>query len=76
MSKTYVKTIAHLERLNHSRNGNPAYRIYFTDGTVVRTETDASIAYAIGNPEFRDVPVEFTVTRAGRVSHAEPVATD
>lgn len=71
--ETFVKTILTLERLRNSGNGNPRYRVTFTDGESAVTQTDASIGYGIGNPEFKDVPVRFTVSKAGRITHAEPV---
>lgn len=68
-----VKTIASLERLKLSTNGNPRFRVTFTDGTVSQTQTDSSIAYSIENPEFRDVPVRVSFTRAGRIFNVEVV---
>lgn len=70
---TYVKTIAELERMNNSANGNPRFLVKFTDGTEASTQVDAAVAYGLENPEFRDVPVTFTVTRAGRIINAVPV---
>ena len=64
--------IESLERLNNSVNGNPRYRVRFTDGTVADTQSDASLNYGISNPEYRDVPLRVTFTRAGRISHATP----
>jgi hypothetical protein len=62
-----VLTIASLERLKLSTNGNPRFRVTFTDGTVAQTQTDASIGYSIENSEFRDVPVRVSFTAAGRI---------
>lgn len=70
--RTEIKIISSLERINNSVWGNPRYRVYFTDGTSTLTMSDASINYGITNPEYRDVPVVFTFTRAGRISHATP----
>jgi hypothetical protein len=64
--------IESLERLNNSVNGNPRYRVHFTDGTVADTQSDASLNYGITNPEYRDVPLRVTFTRAGKISHATP----
>jgi len=64
--------IESLERLNNSVNGNPRYRVHFTDGTVADTQSDASLNCGISNPEFRDVPLRVTFTRAGRISYATP----
>lgn len=71
---TYVKTIDHLERLNNSANGNPTWLVHFTDGTSARTQSDAAVSYELDNPEFRDVPVEFKATAAGRIYGARPVS--
>lgn len=70
---TVVKTIERVDRHGTSRNGNPQYRVRFTDGTSALTQSDSAIAYEIQNGEFRNTPVEFTLTRAGRVSYARPL---
>lgn len=62
-----VLTIASLERLKLSMNGNPRFRVTFTDGTVAQTQTDGSVGYSIENPEYQDVPVRVYFTRAGRI---------
>jgi len=64
--------IEYLERLNNSVNGNPRYRVHFTDATVADTQSDASFNYEIDNSEFRGVPLRVTFTRAGRISYATP----
>ena len=71
--KYEVKTIASLERLKSSVNGNPRFRVMFTDGAVMQTQTDVSIAYAIENSEYRDVPVKVFTTPAGRIWDLVPV---
>lgn len=68
-----IKTIASLERLKLSTNGNPRFRVTFTDGTVAQTQTDSSVGYSIENPEFRDVPVRVSYTPAGRIWNVETV---
>lgn len=74
MSDTEViKTIASLKSGRSSALGNPSWVVTCTDGTVYRTQTDAQISYGLGNPEFRDVPVKFTITRNGRIRYAEPM---
>lgn len=65
------KTVDHLERLNNSRDGNPRYKVYFTDGDVYQTEDNASCNYGIENSEMRS-EIEFTVTRAGRIDYMRP----
>lgn len=68
---TTVKRIEKLDRLNNSANGNPRYRVHFTDGTDAITSSDRSFCYAIANPEMRG-DVEVTYTRAGRIEHIAP----
>jgi hypothetical protein len=60
-------TIAKLERLKLSTNGNPRFRVTFTDGAVAQTQTDGSVGYEIENPEYRDVPLNVEFSRAGRI---------
>lgn len=48
-----VRTIASLTRLMNSHDGNPRWRVVFTDGTAADTKPDAAINYGIGNPETR-----------------------
>jgi hypothetical protein len=67
-----VKTIESLKRANNSVNGNPSWIVTCTDGTVLRTQSDASVSYALDNPNFRNVPVRFTLTAAGRIRYAKP----
>lgn len=64
--------IESLERLRLSSNGNPRFRVHFTDGTVADTQSDASLNYGIENREYQGVPLKVTFTRAGKVSYAVP----
>lgn len=64
---TYEATIAKVERVGTSTNGNPTYTIYFEDHEPARTQTDGSIGYEISNPEWRGARVTVTATKAGRV---------
>jgi hypothetical protein len=70
-STTVVKTLARLERLNCSVNGNPSFRLHFEDGTSARTQSDSSCVYEAQNHAPRHgepAPLlELTLTRAGRV---------
>jgi hypothetical protein len=68
-----IRTIDRLTRLNNSVNGNPRYRVHFTDGSSALTTSDAMFCYSINNREMRDVPLVVTWTRAGRIAHLEPV---
>lgn len=60
MRITLVKTITHLERLRNSRDGNPAYRVTFADGTSARTAPDAACAGVLTNSEYRVSAVKVT----------------
>lgn len=62
-----VKNIDHITRLGCSANGNPRFRVTFTDGDDAITQTDAAINYGIENSTFRDVPVVVHLTPAGRI---------
>lgn len=72
-SITYTATIERLERLKLSVNGNPRFKIYFTDGRTATTQSDTSLSYSLENPENIGVPVTVTATPAGRVWNVEPV---
>ena len=63
--------IESIERLRSSVNSNPAFRVTFTDGQTARTGTDSAVAYEIENPEYRDVPLLVTFTRAGRIVNVQ-----
>jgi hypothetical protein len=68
------KTILRYERMRSSVNGNPRYRIVFTDGTIAPMMSDSSTSYEIGNRDMREgsaVDVEFT--RAGNVRYMRAV---
>jgi hypothetical protein len=68
-----VRTIDYLQRLTCSVNGNPRFRVHFTDGSSALTQSDASVAYGLGNPEYRDVPLEVTFTKAGRIAYLKVI---
>lgn len=57
---TEVKTIDYLERMNNSKNGNPRWRVGFSDGTSATTAPDSAVSYEIGNPEYQGKPVQVT----------------
>lgn len=59
--------ITHLERLNNSVNGNPAYRVHLDNGNVYRTQSDSSVAYEINNGSYRGVTVRLLLTKAHRI---------
>lgn len=66
MQQTVTKTIAETTKLGNSRNGNPAYRVTCTDGTVLETAPDSMVAYSLPNPEHRNRPVVLTLDN-GRI---------
>lgn len=65
--ETAEGTISSLKLLNSSVNGNPRYRVNLEGGAAMQTQSDASVNYAINNPEYRNVPVVLTTTKAGRI---------
>ena len=68
-----TRRIDHLERMTSSRNGNPRFRIYFTDGSIAVTSSDAAFCYGLENRENFGVDVAVTFTKAGLVSDLRPV---
>lgn len=64
--------IEHLERLRNGPDGQPRYRVYFTDGSVNDTMTGAPVAYAITNRAYRDVPLAVTFTAHRKIRRAVP----
>lgn len=69
---TRVLVIQELKRMTNSAYGNPRYMVTFTNGDQAQTQSDAAVNYGLTNPGYQGVPVRFTFTRAGRISHAEP----
>lgn len=59
--------ITHLERLNNSTMGNPAWRVHLDDGSVYRTQSNASVSYEINNRTYRGVKVRLLLTKAHRI---------
>ncbi len=59
--------ITHLERLNNSSNGNPAWRVHLDNGNVYRTKSDSSVSYEINNDTYRGVTVRLLLTEAHRI---------
>lgn len=66
-----LRQIDYLKRRNNSVNGNPRFLVVFTDGSSALTQSDAAFCYGIENPEFRDVPVEVSFSRAGLITNVE-----
>jgi hypothetical protein len=63
-----IKRITRLERMGCSVNGNPRFSVGFDDATTAITSSDAGFCYGLTNPEYRDVPVRVTYTKAGRIA--------
>ena len=68
-----VRRIDSLSRLHNSVNGNPRFRVYFTDGSVAQTQSDASFNYGLTNSENFNVDVDVTFTKSGRITNLVPV---
>ena len=80
-ANTVTGTVAKVIRHGHTIYGNPmlsvALNVSQIDGipaesealVTVRVSDNASIVYGIENPEYRDGPHTFALTRAGRISH-------
>jgi len=63
--------IDHVERLKLSANGNPRFRIYFTNGFSAPTQSDNSVGYSVSNYlsiDNRNRPVIVTFTKAGFIT--------
>lgn len=64
-------TVERVERLGTSIYGNPYFKVAIVthegDVTIVRTQIDSSINYAINNPEFKDKEHTFLATSAFRI---------
>ena len=77
MADTYRDglTIARIERRESSRNGNPRFNVIFTDGTAAPTGVDASVAYEINNPEYRNVPLRVRFNSRGSIVDVTPSST-
>lgn len=81
MTNTITGIVTHTERVGTSVNGNPTYLVELRDDTAPdgsaysshRTMSDAMIAYAITNADYREQPHVFTLTRAGRIRSAMTV---
>lgn len=61
---TTAGTIATIEPIGTSGNGNPRYRVTLMGGAVIETKIDASINYGITNTEYSNVPVVLTLSEA------------
>ena len=62
MKATEIESI---EKLSNSRNGNPRFKMRFTNGIEGTTKTDAGWAYAI-HSGMTIVTIKFHYTSAGK----------
>jgi hypothetical protein len=68
MQFTQVSTLAKLERLNNSRNGNPRFKVTLANGQSGKTKTDAGFAYAICDSwQGKLARAEYRVTNSGNL---------
>lgn len=78
MSHTITAKVIATEYASTSMYGNPAYwlTLQMRDGDTVRLRTsdNVSFAYACTNADYRDSWHTYTLTRAGRIRYAHPVA--
>jgi hypothetical protein len=73
IAREEIHAIDHTVRLNNTVNGNPRYRVYFTDGTEAVTQSDASVAYGIENSDMQGVPLLISFSRNGTIVYAKKV---
>lgn len=79
MSAHTLRRIWSITRLHCSVNGNPRYDIAFEDDPrrPLRTASDHSFCYAVGNPDMREGSlVRVELTRAGRISDISPATKE
>ena len=68
MQFTQVSTLAKLERLVNSRNGNPRFKVTLANGQSGKTKTDAGFVYAICDHwQGKKVRAEYRVTQSGNL---------
>lgn len=72
MNTTERKTISRLTRQANSENGNPQYKITFTDGTTALTPRDAQVGYLVSE-YYVGKPLDVEFDGRGRVVHFEEV---
>ena len=69
---TVTGRVVRVIRHGNTIYGNPMVSVVLdTDeyGVTHRVSNNAGIVYGIENPEFRNTPHTFALTRAGRISH-------
>ena len=75
MTTKTIRTIGDLERMRNTTNGNPRWRVSFTDGTSATTEADSACASVIDNSEYTGVPLKVEYRR-GQVCRIELAADE
>lgn len=68
-----IRQISWLERMNSSVNGNPKFRVHFTDDSSATTQSDAGFCYGLENRENFGVDVEVKFSRRGYIEDLRPV---
>lgn len=71
--KPQTKRILTMKKLPNSVNGNPRWQVWFTDGDVRITQSDAEVGYEISNSEYKNCNVRITLSRHGRITKVEKV---
>lgn len=66
-----VKRILTMKRLPNSMRGNPRWQVWFTDGDVRITQSDANVGFEINKPEHRNREVKVSLSKNGRITHIE-----
>lgn len=65
---TVTGRITATKRHGHTYYGNPMMSVQIEGGEWYRISNDSGIVYGIENPEYRETPHVFELTRAGRIS--------
>lgn len=65
------QTIKSLERRRNSVNGNPHFKVGFTDGTSARTAPNSLVAFVIDNREYWDIELLVTYNGRGQIVNIE-----
>lgn len=82
MAKAFTESVTGVvtatKRERNSVYGNPNYSVVIREASgregIYRTSANGDLNYGITNAEFRDVPHEFGLTRAGRLNGHSRVA--
>lgn len=72
MIATVTGRVVRVIRHGHTVYGNPTMSIVLEGdpwGVTRRIQNDAGLVFEIENPEYRETPHTFALTRAGRISH-------